>query len=74
MRVIIQLPEDVELDPVELQFFFAAHLFDAGLLSSGQAAKVAGIGRRQFLETVGKYGISIFQYTPEELLEDLKNL
>ncbi|MCF8371980.1 MAG: UPF0175 family protein [Bacteroidales bacterium] len=29
-------------------------------MSSGQAAELAGISKRQFIETVEKYGVSIF--------------
>lgn len=52
----------------------AAKLFEMGELSSGQAAKMVGITRREFLESVGKYGVSIFQYDVEELEQDLANL
>ena len=41
----------------------AASLFEQGILSSGQAAELVGIPRRQFLEEVGKYGVSIFGET-----------
>ena len=52
----------------------AAKLFEMGELSSGQASKMVGITRREFLESVGKYGVSIFQYDADELEEDLKRL
>lgn len=45
----------------------AAVLFDKGFYSSGQAAKFVGIERREFLETVGKYGVTIFGETAEDL-------
>lgn len=64
----LELPDSV--DPKEVAMLLAATLFDKGILSSGQAAKMIGIGRREFLETVGKYGVSIFG----ETLEDLENL
>ncbi len=67
----IQLPDSVKVDDQELKMIIAAKLFEMGELSSGQAAKLVGISRREFLETVGKYGVSIFQYSAEELEEDL---
>ena len=70
----LELPQDVNLSEAELKMILAAKLFDMGELSSGQAAKMAGISRREFLETVGKYGVSIFQYDAEELEEDLARL
>lgn len=70
----ITLPPSVNLTELELKMILAAKLFDLGELSSGQAAKIAGISRREFLESVGKYGVSIFQYDADELKEDLARL
>ena len=61
----INLPEEVELDKVRM--IIAASLFEQGILSSGQAAELVGITRRQFLEEVGKYGVSIFGDTVEDI-------
>ena len=72
--VELNLPESVRLSGDELKLILAAKLFDLGELSSGQAAKMAGITRREFLESVGKYGVSIFQYDAEEFKEDLDRL
>jgi len=73
-RVELTLPEGVNLSDSELKMILAAKLFELGELSSGQAAKMVGITRREFLESVGKYGVSIFQYDAEELEEDLARL
>lgn len=70
----LTLPESVHLSDSNLKMILAAKLFDMGELSSGQAAKLAGISRREFIETVGKYGVSIFQYDAEELREDIARL
>ncbi len=72
--VKLDLPDNVKLTDSELKMILAAKLFDMGELSSGQAAKMVGISRREFLESVGKYGVSIFQYNAEELEEDLARL
>ncbi|TVR87154.1 MAG: UPF0175 family protein [Saprospirales bacterium] len=61
----INLPEEVELHKVKM--IIAASLFEQGILSSGQAAELVGITRRLFLEEVGKYGVSIFGETVEDL-------
>lgn len=58
----------------ELKTILAAKLFDMGELSSGQAIKMVGISRRGFLETVGKYGVSVFQYDADELEQDVVNI
>jgi len=61
----IQLPDSVDEKEVKMQL--AAQLFGKGILSSGQAAELSGISKREFLEKVGKYGISIFGETPEDI-------
>ncbi len=72
--VELELPEGVKVSESELKMIVAAKLFEMGELSSGQAAKMIGISRREFLESVGKYGVSIFQYDAAELEEDLARL
>ncbi|MFC2087024.1 UPF0175 family protein [Bacteroidota bacterium] len=64
----IQIPDSVDEKDVKMQL--AAHLFEKGILSSGQAAKLVGITRREFLENVGKYGVSIFG----ESIEDIEKI
>lgn len=64
----INIPEEVELQKVKM--IIAASLFEQGILSSGQAAELVGTTRRQFLEEVGKYGVSVFG----ENVEDLKKI
>jgi predicted HTH domain antitoxin len=51
----------------------AAKLYEMHKISSGQAAELAGISRVQFLENMGRYGVQVFDLTPEELEQDLKN-
>jgi len=64
-KLTLNLPE--EIDEKELKMAVAAVLFDRGILSSGQAADFAEITKREFLESVGKYGVSIFGEKPEDL-------
>lgn len=45
----IDLPQSVHLTENELKMVLAAKLFEMGELSSGQAAKLVGIPRREFL-------------------------
>jgi predicted HTH domain antitoxin len=64
----LQLPDMVDEKLVKMQL--AAYLFEKGFMSSGQAADLAGISKREFIETVGQYGVSIFG----ESLEDLEKV
>jgi len=70
----VEIPDNVQLSEFELTMNLAAMLFDRGVLSSGQAAQMVGISKKSFLELVGNYGVSIFQYDENELLEELDNL
>lgn len=61
----IQLPEKV--DEKEFKMQLAAYLFEKGYMSSGQAADLAGISKKDFIETVGQHGVSIFGESIDDL-------
>jgi len=69
----INVPDQLQLSEFELSMMLASQLYEKGLLSSGQAAEMVGISKRAFIEVLGKYGVSIFGYSFEELEQDLKN-
>ena len=71
----VELPDQVtDVDEKEVRMIVAAKLFEQGKLSSGRAAEVAGITKREFIETVGEYGISVFgQLTIEDVKNNLAN-
>ena len=54
----------------EIQLMAALKMFEAGRISSGLAAKLAGLSRVEFLIQCGQYGVSIFQQTADEVLAD----
>ncbi len=64
----LNIPDSVDERDVKMQL--AAHLFEKGILSSGQAADLAGVSKRVFLQDVGKYGVSIFG----ERIDDIEQL
>ncbi len=45
----------------------ALKMFELGKVSSGKAAELAGMSRVEFLETCGRYRVSIFNYPDEEV-------
>lgn len=61
----LRIPDSVNEEEIKMKI--AALLFESGILSSGQAGELAGISKRKFLEEVGKYGISIFGESMEDL-------
>jgi predicted HTH domain antitoxin len=48
-------------------------LFEDGILSSGQAAEMVGVSKRAFIEIMGKYGVSIFSESADDLRNDIGN-
>jgi len=70
----LTLPKSVDVSEFELKMIIAAKLYELGRLSSGQAAAVAGLSKRAFIELLGKYNVSVFGYDSDELAEDLRNL
>ena len=63
--------DDVEK---ELRLASALKLFELGKISSGLAARLAGVSRVEFLSLCGQYQVSIFQQNDNELLSDIKNV
>lgn len=70
--ITLNLPENSELEPKEIARFLAAKLYESGKLSLGQAAELAGEPKKIFMELLNDYGVSIFNYTPEELEKDIR--
>lgn len=73
MSILINLPDGLKISPFELTMLLAAKLFDEGLISSGQGAEMAGLSKQAFIEVLGKYKVSVFQYEIEEIEEDITN-
>jgi predicted HTH domain antitoxin len=72
-NVVLQLPDSFEFDKFELTVFLAAKLYEKGKLSLGQAAELAGLTKPAFAEILGKYDVSIFNYSADELKNDVFN-
>lgn len=67
----IQIPDS--LDEREAKTLFAAKLYEKGSLSLGQAADLAGYSKRTFMELLGNYEVSVFNYSEEELENEILN-
>ena len=48
--------------------------YDEGRISSGKGAELLGLSRAEFLELLFRHEVSPFQYSPEELAEELKGV
>jgi len=74
MRTVqLQIPDDVDLRDYDFSMIVAAKLYEEGKLSSGQAAQIAGLSKRAFIEILGRYGVSIFSTSIEDLNSDFAN-
>ncbi len=74
----LTIPEEtvlaLKVKPEQLQgevLLAAMKLYELGKLSSGAAANLAGIPKVVFLAQLANYGISTFELTEAELIEDL---
>ncbi len=62
------IPVQIDTRIFDVQTYLAAKLYEDAILSAGQAAEVAGISKRDFIEILGRYGVSI-----DDLNSDIAN-
>jgi len=67
----VQIPDS--LDEKEAKMLLAAKLYEKGSLSLGQAADLAGYSKRTFMDLLGNFEVSVFDYSEEELENEILN-
>lgn len=65
----VQLPPDIPVE--EARLLLMVKLFETGKISLGQAAKMAGYSKPTFIELLGKLGVPVIDYPPEELEQEM---
>ena len=68
--VLLSLKESKESFEKEAKYLLALKLYELGRISSGKAAKLAGISRIEFLMKLARYKVSPFQMELQEVLEE----
>ncbi len=64
----VDLPPEVPVE--EARLLLTVKLFETGRLSLGQASRLAGHSKRAFMELLGKLGVAVLDYPPEDLKEE----
>lgn len=74
MRTIqLHIPDGVDLNDYDFLMIIASKLYEDARLSAGQAAEMAGLTKRAFIEILGKYNVSIFSSSVADLYSDIAN-
>lgn len=69
--ITLEIPDSANINDHEAAMLFAASLYEKGILTAGQAADVAGVTKRVFIESLGKYGVSVFNYPASDITRDV---
>ncbi|MFC5283993.1 UPF0175 family protein [Pedobacter alpinus] len=69
----LNVPDDIDLKDYDFSMIIASKLYEDAKLSAGQAALIAGLTKRAFLEILGNYGVSVFSNSIDDLKSDIAN-
>lgn len=78
IRMMIEMPEgalaalhkDPQVFAKEMRLAAAVKWYELKAVSQGRAAEIAGISRAEFLDALGRFGVSPFQYGADEILAE----
>ena len=71
--ITVNIPEASNFAAFDFSVYLASKLYEDGILSSGQAADIAQLSKRTFIEVMGKYGVSVFSPNVCDLMKDIAN-
>lgn len=78
VKMMIEIPEEalgaLRKGPQdfarELRLAAAAKWYELRLISQERAASVAGVSRAEFIDALARFGVTPFQYSADEILEE----
>jgi predicted HTH domain antitoxin len=78
VRMTIEMPEEalagLRKDPQafasELRLAAAVKWYELKLVSQQRAAEIAGLSRREFLDALGRFGVTPFQYDADQIIRE----
>jgi predicted HTH domain antitoxin len=78
VQMTIELPSDVfaalrqepDVFVREMRLAAAVKWYEVGQVSQGKAAEIAGLSRAEFIVALGRFKVSPFQVTENELIEE----
>jgi predicted HTH domain antitoxin len=78
VQMTIEMPEGVlsalRKDPTafarEMRLAAAVKWYELRQVSQARAAEIAGISRREFIDALGRFDVTPFQYDAAELVEE----
>lgn len=57
----------------EMKYAAVVKWYEAEMISQDKAAEIAGLSRYEFLKLLSQYRVSVLQYTPDQLAEELRH-
>jgi predicted HTH domain antitoxin len=68
--VLAALREDPATIVREMRIAAAVKWYEMRRISQGRAAEIAGVSRSEFIAALGHFGVSPFQSSTEEIIEE----
>jgi predicted HTH domain antitoxin len=72
-ELLLSLKKSPQEFETEARLLLAVKLYEMGRISTGMAARVAGVSRVAFMFELSRFGLSPIGVEPDELAEDLAN-
>ncbi|MEQ9290454.1 MAG: UPF0175 family protein [Cyclobacteriaceae bacterium] len=72
-KINLNIPDELDFSELEIKLILAGELYEREKITLKQAADLAGLSTRAFIEIIGKYGFSIFSQSTDDLISDIEN-